>query len=128
MSRDPTNKNNNFSILRQLLLTVKIVNFQFTHLSVRERYGKADYECCDPCDGDDSPALCLRPPGHGLDGEDDGQEAVERHEDQRVDGHERGRDDQQLDNLAPEEFKRLILLPRKITDEKFVLTISSKNL
>ena len=58
-----------------------------------------------PCDEYGDPAVCLRPPGHGLYRVDDGQEAVQGHEDKRVDGDERGRDDQELHDLAPEEIK-----------------------
>ena len=47
------------------------------------------------------PAMRLCAPSHGLDGIDDGQEAVQGHEDQRVNAHVRRRNDQKLDELAP---------------------------
>ncbi len=68
---------------------------------MREGDGEAHGEGGHPGDDDDDPAVGLRPPGHGLYRIDDGQEAVQRHEHQRVDAHERGRDDQELDDLAP---------------------------
>ena len=65
--------------------------------------GQTRDEGQDPGDPDDQPAVGLRPPDHGLDGEDDGQEAVQGHEDQRVDRDVRGLHDQELDQLAPVE-------------------------
>ena len=53
--------------------------------------------------GDDGPAAVgLGAQRHRLDRVDDGEEAVERHEDERVDAHVRRRDDQVLHQLAPE--------------------------
>ena len=56
--------------------------------------------------GDANSRSDLSSNAHGGDGVDHGQEAIQRHEDQRVDTGVHGDDDEILDDLAPDVTER----------------------
>ena len=80
--------------------------------------------------GDDGPAAVgLGAQRHRLDRVDDGEEAVERHEDQRVDAHVRRRDCQVLHQLAPAKNVSLWHSTcKQYINEMGILELAAKNI
>lgn len=79
--------------IKVLVLRCKIFLPDF---SVSPSNRHAENDCDNPSESNDGPAVGLSPPSHGLDGENDGQESIQRHKDQSVNAHVGCGDDQEL--------------------------------